>query len=267
VARLVAIQERVDDIINRRAEAGGQQRYLELMENVSDIVEELSEEEIGLNRQLLDRISVKIQSIFEAPPVVMDSLRLDLLLEEICRRALDSCGGRRLQIQRNFGSDLWIEMDRTVLCKVFGGILKNAIENTPDGGTIDVEAAVEEKTLTVVFRDTGVGIAAEDQKNIFGGFFHTQNTEQYSSKLPYQFNAGGTGSDLMRIKAFSARFGFAVGLTSKRCDFLQSDIDQCPGSISACPHVSSPAACRAAGGSTFRLEFPNPGQPASERPQ
>jgi hypothetical protein len=37
---------------------------------------------------------------------------------------------------------------------------------------------------------------------IFGGFFHTQETELYSSKRPYEFNAGGSGSDLLRTRVF-----------------------------------------------------------------
>ena len=94
------------------------------------------------------------------------------------------------------------------------------------------------------------------QNQIFGGFFHTQNTEAYSSKQPYAFNAGGYGSDLLRIKTFSERYGFRIMFESVRCRFCPEDEDVCPGRIDACRFVESKGECLAAGGSTFKLLFP-----------
>jgi signal transduction histidine kinase len=229
---------------------------VELVQNLSDIVEGLSEEEAGLHRQLLERIQNRIETIFEVPPLSVEAVRLDLFLADVCKRAATAAASRQVDIRMDIGPDLWIEMDPTILSKVFDGILKNAVENTPDGGTVDLETVKGTTDITIVFRDTGVGIAAEDQKNIFGGFFHTQSTEMYASKSPYQFDAGGTGSDLMRIEAFARRFGFEVDLTSTRCRYLLSGSSQCPGSISACEYVSSPAACASSGGCAVRIKFP-----------
>jgi hypothetical protein len=93
---------------------------------------------------------------------------------------------------------------------------------------------------------------------IFGGFFHTQPTALYSSKKPYDFNAGGTGADLLRIKSFSSRLGFTVEFTSRRCPFLPQDKDFCPGKISDCRFIASKAECLANSGSTFVVRFPAP---------
>jgi signal transduction histidine kinase len=104
--------------------------------------------------------------------------------------------------------------------------------------------------------DYGVGITPENQKMIFGGFFHTQGTALYSSKSPYQFNAGGSGTDLLRIKIFSERFGFAVDFESTRCKFIPDDRDQCIGKISSCSHISDKIDCLSSGGSRFSVIFP-----------
>jgi hypothetical protein len=91
---------------------------------------------------------------------------------------------------------------------------------------------------------------------IFGGFFHTQDTELYSSKRPYKFNAGGSGSDLLRTKSFSERHGFSVDFNSTRCKFIPKDTDICPGKISSCPFKKEKLECFSSGGSTFSVKFP-----------
>ena len=88
------------------------------------------------------------------------------------------------------------------------------------------------------------------------GFFHTQDTMDYSTKKPYQFNAGGTGSDLLRTKVFSERHGFSVGFESTRCQFIPDDTDECPGKISECPFIKTKSDYFSSGGSTFSVRFP-----------
>jgi signal transduction histidine kinase len=147
-------------------------------------------------------------------------------------------------------------MDRQVLAKVCEGLLRNAIENTPDQGLVEVTATRRQAVVEIAFQDYGTGITPQNQSLIFGGFFHTQDTNAYSSKKPYAFNAGGSGSDLLRIKAFSERYGFAITFESTRCRFRPADEDVCPGAIDACRFVASQDECRAAGGSRFTLKFP-----------
>jgi signal transduction histidine kinase len=143
-----------------------------------------------------------------------------------------------------------------VLEKAIEGLLKNAIENTPEEGCIVIRSYKDNRNCYIEICDFGVGISPENQKMIFGGFFHTQDTMAYSSKRPYEFNAGGTGSDLLRIRALSERFGFTIDFSSKRCQNIPHDADQCPGSISSCSYITDSAECRDADGSTFKLTLP-----------
>ena len=157
---------------------------------------------------------------------------------------------------RNFENNAVVDMDREILKKVCGGLLKNAIENMPDEGRIDVNSRKGNDGVWVEFTDYGVGITPQNQKMIFGGFFHTQDTGFYTSKTPYEFNAGGSGSDLLRTKVFSERYGFHVDFDSTRCKFLPGDTDMCPGRISACEFISDKSECFESGGSTFSVRFP-----------
>jgi len=165
-------------------------------------------------------------------------------------------GEREIAISRNFTQNLAISMDRGILEKSFLGILKNAIENTPDEGEIEITASSKNGEICIEIRDHGVGITEQNKKMIFGEFFHTQETDHYSTKRPYAFDAGGTGSDLLRIKTLSERFGFSVDFESARCRFIPTDKDRCSGKISSCPFIRNKQECLSSGGSTFSLIFP-----------
>jgi signal transduction histidine kinase len=165
-------------------------------------------------------------------------------------------GNRELDMVRNFDNSIILFTDRDILEKVCSGLLKNAIENTPDQGLVEIVVTKKTGEIRIEFRDTGVGITSENQKMIFGGFFHTQDTMLYSSKSPYEFNAGGTGSDLLRIKTFSERLGFSVEFASSRCKFIPSDREMCPGRVSACHFITEKSECFSSGGSVFSVIFP-----------
>jgi signal transduction histidine kinase len=142
------------------------------------------------------------------------------------------------------------------LQKVIDGLIKNAIENTPDEGTIEVLVKRKGEGSELVVRDYGVGITEEDQKRIFEGFFTTQDTMAYSSKRPFDFNAGGKGADLLRMKIFSERYNFRIDMDSSRCPCLPKENDVCPGRVSQCEFCKDKPGCHKLGGTTFRVFFP-----------
>jgi signal transduction histidine kinase len=105
-----------------------------------------------------------------------------------------------------------------------------------------------------------VGITEEDQKRIFEGFFTTQETIAYSSKQPFDFNAGGKGADLLRMKIFSERYNFKIDMHSSRCRFIPKESDICPGRISNCSYCTRKEDCHHSGETTFTLFFPPPAE-------
>ena len=255
VKRLLALQEKTEDIIARE-DYRSEDHYEDLVEDVAGFLEEYSESEPSANREIIERLTHRIRSIFDMNPVRIEPIRLDEFLHRICTEAASACIDRHIQIDRHIASDLDIRMDRAVLHKVCSGLLKNAIENSPDEGRIEVTAAMVDAAVRVDVRDYGVGISPENRKEIFSGFYHTQDTAMYSSKRPYQFNAGGTGTDLLRMKIFARRFGFSIDCESSRCANLSQPADSCPGKISDCSPISAPEDCQVSGGTVFTLRFP-----------
>ncbi len=258
VRRLIDLQEKIDDILVRDPEEvlGENKRIVDLIQSAADLVEEAKEanyqEYDGFIQSILDRLNTVMSPLGIKP----EKVDVKEFLEPLCERAMVATDFRQIMISGSFEKQCKIFMDRHVLTKVCDGLLRNAIENTPDQGLVEVTAIRNQGTVEVSFRDYGTGITPQNQNLIFGGFFHTQDTAKYSSKKPYVFNAGGSGSDLLRIKAFSERFGFTIAFESTRCRFRPADDDVCPGAIDACRFVQSADECFAAGGSTFTLRFP-----------
>jgi len=85
----------------------------------------------------------------------------------------------------------------------------------------------------------------------------TQETMNYSTKQEFDFNAGGKGADLLRMKIFSERYGFKIDIASTRCGYIPFDKDICPGNILKCDFCKEKRDCYASGGTTFTIFFPS----------
>jgi two-component system phosphate regulon sensor histidine kinase PhoR len=104
-------------------------------------------------------------------------------------------------------------------------------------------------------QDHGVGIPATDREFIFKAFHHTRDTQRYATKKPYDFNAGGKGLELMRLKLLSEEGGFDISFESHRCRYIPGNQDECCGNIAACPYVDSVEESKESGGTTFTVLF------------
>jgi signal transduction histidine kinase len=49
-------------------------------------------------------------------------------------------------------------------------LLSNAVKFTPDGGRVDLSATMDTDKVEIAVKDTGVGIAPEDQASLFEEF-------------------------------------------------------------------------------------------------
>jgi signal transduction histidine kinase len=256
VSRLSDIQNEIRDILNERS-FEEKEKIVGIVEDTASIIDELGETNDENIAEVIKLVSRRLDSIIEVKEYRKERIRLNEFLDDICDEAISYMHGRELQIQRSFKEDIVLNTDRDILKKVVVGILRNAIENTPDEGEIEIKTKLGGDGIGIDIRDYGTGISPENQKMIFGGFFHTQETGSYSTKRPYEFDAGGVGCDLLRIKILSERCGFDVDYESTVCEFRSKDTDRCPGKISDCQFIASKLECISSGGSTFSITFPN----------
>jgi signal transduction histidine kinase len=221
-------------------------RILDIQEETDDIIRSYQELEGGSSP---DDSDPRRSSRAESVPLVPFAGKI---LETVRERAAH----RNIRFQLEVARDHRVLMDPRILEDILIGLLKNAVENTPDEGTIRILSERKDDRILLKVQDFGIGITEENQQSIFDGLFHTQETDLYMSRKPYDFNAGGKGLDLLKMKVYGQGFGFDLTVTSRRCVHLPTDRDICPGKISACPYCKKPEDCLFSGETTFCVSFP-----------
>ena len=251
--RLKAIQVQMDDIV-RFSETDRPDPSAGLIEDLKWLKDDVLEEGLPKDK-LMDRLIEKLESLYASPRDCLETFDVAELLREQLAEARQLSAARNLTILDKIGSGLPIHLDRPVAAKVFRGLMKNAIENTPDGGLIVVRTRDRDEKIIVEVIDFGMGITEFHQRHLFWGYFHTQETLHYATRQPYEFNAGGAGGDLLRMKLFAQRLGFSIDFKSRRCRHLPSDGQCCPESVSKCAFIQSQKECMRSGGSKFVVTF------------
>jgi signal transduction histidine kinase len=252
--RVLEIQYELSDIISGRPRQVRQFLSL-LLEQCSDLLEASTQEFSG-DETLVQRLRERIETLYGPRVAPSQEIFLDQAVRERLEALRPLFLHRPLEISTRLEPGIKIFLPPEVFQKVFDGLLRNAVENTPDEGRLEISVQKEAEGALLAIHDFGQGITTEDRKRIFEGFFPTREVMDYSTKRPYDFNAGGKGADLLRMKILSERYGFHIALSSTRCGHIPRDSDRCPGRISNCPYCRTPADCRASGETVVSVYFP-----------
>jgi len=252
--RIVDMQDQVADIMK-----GNEYRTYSLLrfllDQCGDELEALVAEKVG-EGEIVRWLRERIEKEFGPNQSRTDEIRLHHFVKERIEALRPAFSHRNVEIMTELQETSSICIPASVMQKVFDGLLKNAVENTPDGGKVEVFVHGKGRGVELLVKDFGVGITTEDQRRIFGGFFPTQETLRYSSKRPFDFDAGGKGADLLRMMVFAERYGFKMDMVSTRCRFIPHKDQACPGNINDCEACRNERDCHASGGTTFMLFFP-----------
>ena len=224
-----------------------------LLELCADDLENLIVLETGEPVRL--RIRDRIESIFGPREAVSKKIELEPFVSRILNKIKPGFSHRRLELITVLQKECAINIPPEVLEKIIVGLVKNAVENTPDGGKVEVRVKLYNDLVLLSVCDSGTGITEENRNLLFKNYFTTRDADKYSTRKPYAFNAGGSGFELLRLKIFSERYNFRIKLASKRCPFIPTDRDSCPGNTSECCYLSDPDNCAKNGGTVFTLEF------------
>ena len=110
---------------------------------------------------------------------VSEEIQLDVFTENVIRELEPRFSHRNCRIIRHIAPTPPVFIPKDVLYKLIEGLLRNAIENTPDSGVIEVGVRGAASGSELEIRDYGVGITAENQKLIF---------ESHVTTMPSRFS-------------------------------------------------------------------------------
>jgi signal transduction histidine kinase len=136
-------------------------------------------------------------STFDLPTALSNAMTL--VRERAQRHGIELS----LDVDKRLGA---FQADERKFKQIVLNLLSNAVKFTPDGGRVDVSARKYDSKIEVAVRDTGIGIAPEDQAAVFEEF--KQVGRDYTKK------AEGTGLGLALTKRFVELHGGAIQLQS-----------------------------------------------------
>lgn len=187
----------------------GFSQLLEIKEPLSDQQRIFVQEILKAGRHLLELINEILDlSRIEAGTLKMtfDTIELGTIVEECINLVQSTAAKKGIQIKCDLGKciNLHVYVDPTRLKQIFLNLLENAIKYNKENGQISIVCEYGDNFLYLHFCDTGLGIPAEAQNNIFEPFFRLEN--------PY---VEGTGIGLSLVKRLIELMGGEVGVESQ----------------------------------------------------
>ncbi len=104
----------------------------------------------------------------------MTTVNLAVIVSHAATLLLPEAEEHQIEIIREAQENILIDGNRDRLSQVLLNVVKNAIQATPDGGTVRINAGVDCGYATVTVSDNGHGISQEDMPRIFEPFFTTK---------------------------------------------------------------------------------------------
>jgi len=98
---------------------------------------------------------------------------LQPLIEEIATDAQFLTTNHTIKYSNS--KDLKVNADREKIGQVLMNLLTNAIKYSPRGGDIVINCQTDDDKATISVADSGVGISANEQQNLFNRFYRVNN--------------------------------------------------------------------------------------------
>ncbi|MBI4057401.1 MAG: HAMP domain-containing histidine kinase [Elusimicrobia bacterium] len=185
-----------------------------------------SQQALGLLQDLMDHESIR-----------RGNFRLNqshLLIENLLSQAVEGLEvlSRSKEISlklENLKGRTLVFVDARRILQVLSNLISNAVRHTPRGGSIKISSSLEGEIVKINVLDTGDGIAPEEQKKIFRGFYRSRNggmlglglsicrdiVTQHGGKIGVTSEGPGKGSCFYFTLPL-ASFAIAYSLSSKK---------------------------------------------------
>jgi len=192
--------------------------------SISGFLEMLQDEEHGLGdtgrtyleviRRSTDRLHRLVEDLLlvaqiEARRVELAAESLDLaeLVSECVERARPAAAEKRISVELVANHPPRVLGDAHRLTQVVDNLVSNAVKFTPDDGSVTVSVEKDGDAVRLVVSDTGIGIPADEQGQVFSRFFRSRTATQ--GAIP------GTGLGLAISRALVEQHGGTIALESE----------------------------------------------------
>jgi len=251
--RLLEMQYQLEDIL-REKDYKTHHMLSALLDASVDELEVLISLGLG-EKDIIAKIRQHIDDTYGPRKSKSEVIELGPFVKDKIKALRPKFAHRRCRLRTYASETAAIYIPPDVLGKVVEGLVRNAVENTPDGGKISVKVRKGEIGPEIEIKDSGIGISEENLRLIFENYFTSYDTMRYSTRQPYDFKAGGKGFDLLRMKIFSERYNFRIKMTSRPCHLIDAQGLECPGNVADCVPDAGTKDCQNSGGTTVTVQF------------
>jgi signal transduction histidine kinase len=187
--------------------------YLELLDQDRDLLTQRQRHFLGVVGRNADRLlDIVVDLLFmaqaQAGHMTLDRQPLDLseLVGHAVEAALPAAKERQIQVTVAPCAEASVRGDRQRLGQVLDNLLSNALKFTPRNGSIKLRLSASRDEVVLEVADTGIGISATAQRELFTRFFRTDAAIEAAIQ--------GTGLGLSIVKAIVDGHGGQVGVES-----------------------------------------------------
>lgn len=132
------------------------------------------------------------------------------IVENTIKPLYHIAGEKGVNLSHSIDEDLpYVYADPEKISWVLNNLITNALKYTNVGDDINISAVINNGTMQISVKDTGIGIPKEYKDKIFDKFFHTKNNDTFEIK--------GTGLGLAVVKEIVEAHGGKV--------WCESDLD------------------------------------------
>lgn len=168
-------------------------RYLQEAYQTTESIEKLVREIMALAR--FDMISLN-----------EEEMSVSDLADECCEIYECIAYEKRIQINRQYDSDIMITADRKQMTTVLSNIINNAIRYSPKDSHIDVCILKKDGREMLTVENRGTPIDADDLSRIWEPFYRTDKSRNRDT--------GGSGLGLYIVKSILDLHGFQYGIAN-----------------------------------------------------
>lgn len=143
----------------------------------------------------------------ELSSVNLKPILLDKVLQDLIALLEPQAQSRKIALQSSLTPGLMVLGDTSKLNRLFSNLLENALQYTPQGGTVALTLGRVNRFVIVSIEDTGMGIAPERLKLVFQRFWRADRARSYRS--------GGQGLGLSIAQAIAQQHDGEITVSSK----------------------------------------------------
>jgi signal transduction histidine kinase len=187
--------------------------FLEMLEDEQDALGEAGRNYLDVIRRGTDRLHALVEDLLLIAQIEARRVELALAtvdLEQLAVRAVEAArpaaNEKGIELELATDSPPPVLADAQRVTQVIDNLLSNAVKFTPHGGSVRVSVGADDAGSRLVVADTGIGIPAGEQKQVFSRFFRSSTATQRA--IP------GTGLGLAICHALIEQHGGTIAFSS-----------------------------------------------------